>query len=163
MPGAPVVDTAGRYLGTVHAGGLAGETPVGRLVDATAPTVTDRASLDEAVDALPAGQPWQPVLDQERRVVGSIAVTDVVRGYRGAVAADAKQLAAVASNAATFDAVVANDSAMIGRPLRDIPLPDGTIVLTISRGDDLLAPSADLKLAAGGDSAARPTTAARAG
>ena len=149
VPGAPVVDSAGRYLGTVHPDVLDDDTAVGRLADATAPTVTDGASLDEALDALPAGQPWLPVLDEQRRVVGILAVADVVRGYRDALAADTRQLSTVATNAATFDAVIPADSPMAGRPLREASLPEGSIVLAIQRDTDLLAPSGDVTLAPG--------------
>ena len=150
VPGAPVVDGAGRYLGAIHREGLPGEDePVGRFADATVPTVTDRATLDEVVDALPAGQPWLPVLDDQRRVLGILAVSDIVRGYRGAIAADARQLSGVASNAVTVEARVGEDSPVIGRALRDAALPPGSIVLAVQRGAGLLPPTGELTLETG--------------
>lgn len=149
VPGAPVIDVVGRYLGTVRTADLDGDAPVGRLADAAAPTVTERASLDEVLDALPIGQPWLPVLDQQRQVIGIVAVSDLVRAYRAAVTAQSRQLAGIASNATTFDTVVAADSPMAGRPLREAHLPEGTIVLAVQRGADLLAPAGDVLLGAG--------------
>ena len=52
-------------------------------MDVTAPTVSESAHLDVAVDAITtSNEHWVPVLDSERKVVGTVATSDVVRGYR---------------------------------------------------------------------------------
>ena len=52
-------------------------------MDVTAPTVSESAHLDVAVDAITtSNERWVPVLDSERKVVGTVATSDVVRGYR---------------------------------------------------------------------------------
>ena len=88
LRGAPVVDEDGRLVGTIARSELEisgeGQHGVGDLVDAGAPTVSDSSSrLDVALESLTAApQSWVPVLDGERRVVGTLSISDVVRAYR---------------------------------------------------------------------------------
>ena len=87
-PGASVVDSEGRFEGTISLARLEA-SKAGRdhrlesLMDVTAPTVSESAHLDVAVDAITTStEHWVPVLDSERKVVGTVATSDVVRGYR---------------------------------------------------------------------------------
>ena len=88
LTGAPVVDSEGRFEGTISLARLemseaAREHRLEFFVDVTAPTVPESANLDVAVDAISASaQHWVPVLDSDRRVVGTVATSDMVRGYR---------------------------------------------------------------------------------
>lgn len=141
VPGAPVTDRDGRFVGIAAATSVASrleaghDQPVASVADPTAPTLTSSATLDQVVDALPQGQPWLPVLDDERRVHGIIAFSDVVRGYRRAVRADASRLARVASNASIYEHRIAPDAPAVGATIADAGLPDGTIVVSVLRGD----------------------------
>ena len=89
VAGAPVVDDRGRFEGTVTAAGAR----LGRRRRASGPSrrwSTRRrprwpltAHLDVALDALTTSPDhWVTVLDGERQVLGTVGVTDVVRGYR---------------------------------------------------------------------------------
>jgi len=51
-----------------------------RLVDAGAPVVAAASRLDVALESLTeAPLSWVPVLDEDRRVVGTLSVSDIVR------------------------------------------------------------------------------------
>jgi len=53
------------------------------VVDVSAPTVAGHAHLDIALEALTtSAEHWVTVLDAERQVLGTVAISDVVRGYR---------------------------------------------------------------------------------
>lgn len=89
--GAPVTGADGTYLGTVSRDDLV-ETlaahPEAKLdsgIDDTVGTVSDKAGLSEAIDALiAAGGQWVTVTDDRRRVTGILTAGAVVRAYRGA-------------------------------------------------------------------------------
>ena len=76
LSGAPVVDEDRRLEGTVARSKLEmsgeGQHRVEDLVDSGAPTVSVTGRLDVALESLTAApQSWVPVLDDERRVVGT--------------------------------------------------------------------------------------------
>jgi Trk K+ transport system NAD-binding subunit len=58
-----------------------------------------------------------------------------VRGYRRAVWADANRLDRVATNAGIYEHRVADAAPAVDRPVLDADLPDGTIVVSLQRGD----------------------------
>jgi CIC family chloride channel protein len=63
------------------------------LADAGAPTVAANSRLDVALESLTeAPLSWVPVLDGERRVVGTLSISDVVRAYRQELAASAERM-----------------------------------------------------------------------
>ena len=89
MPGAPVVDERGTFLGTVSYNALAGlddsdpDAGVDGVLDETATTVAASATLDVGLDALiQAGGRWVTVTDDRRHVAGILSVGAVVRGSR---------------------------------------------------------------------------------
>lgn len=162
VPGAPVVDDEGLYLGTVDLGRVAllleqaapaatsrdaalggvaptpGGLTVAAAIDATTATVPDTARLDVALEALmQAGGKWVTVTSA-RRVVGILAVTDLVRGYQHALATNAGQIAAVSPNAVTIAERVGGDSPVAGVPLSAAGLPSGCIVVSVQRGEHML-------------------------
>ncbi len=155
VSGAPVVDEEGRFEGTVAHDDL---STIGRssdrrlesLVDGTAPTVSDSAKLDVALDALTtASHRWVPVLDDERAVVGTIATSDVVRGYRLGLLASLQRVNG-AGEAGGMDRVrIDSGSALAGRTLRRSGLPLSLVVTTIQRKRDLVVPDGDTVLESG--------------
>jgi chloride channel protein, CIC family len=86
VPAAPVVDEHGRFEGTVSAADLHAADPGGevrRHVDAAAPVTAAAGRLDHALDALTTGDAaFVSVLDDERRVLGTVSIPDVVHAYR---------------------------------------------------------------------------------
>ncbi|HLI58080.1 MAG TPA: chloride channel protein [Solirubrobacteraceae bacterium] len=156
LPGAPVVDERGAFIGLVERGRLTREaragdaTTVGRLADPAAPTTTADDRLDSALEALlDARTNWIPVLDEGRRVIGVLTISALVDGYRDGLRAQLRQVSRVTPNAVTLDETVGADSPLAGRTIREAGLPAGTIVMTLQRGGELLAARGDTLLAAG--------------
>jgi CIC family chloride channel protein len=156
VPGVPVVDDEGRFEGVVsledlnQLGDQADTHTIDAVVDASAPTVSGSAHLDVALDALTtAPQHWIPVLDNDRAVVGTIAISDVVRGYRLGLLASFRQLDGTNDAAGTHDVGITARSSLVNTLLRSSGLPDGVIVTSIHRGQDLLIPVGDTVLQGG--------------
>jgi H+/Cl- antiporter ClcA len=152
VPGAPVIDSEGRFRGTVGLQDLRDAdpaAPLSRQVDASAASVTESSNLDQAIDALPEGRAWLTVLDEQRRVRGILAITDVVRAYHAALRRDRDRLSRVSANANIAEIRVGDGSALIGHPLAEAALPDGTIVISVRRADSVLLGIGSVQLRAG--------------
>jgi CBS domain-containing protein len=153
--GAPVVDGQGRFEGTLTLQSLeANEVAIGRrlesLLDPSAPTVTESAHLDVALDAMTSStQHWVPVLDTERKVVGTVATSDVVRGYRLGLLASLQKMNVDGDAAGSDRVLVGAGSPLAGQTLREADLPISIIVTTIQRDRDLVVPSGTTVLEAG--------------
>jgi hypothetical protein len=122
---------------------------VSRRVDATAASVTESSNLDEAIDALPEGRAWLTVLDEQRKVRGIVAITDVVRAYHEALRTDRSRLSQVSANAGMAEIRVGNASSLIDHPLAEGAFPDGTIVISVRRSDSVLLGLGSVRLRAG--------------
>ena len=155
LSGAPVVDGEGRFEGTVtlqslRKNGNGGERQLGSFLDVAAPTVSETAHLDVAIDAMTtAPQHWVPVLDIERKVVGTIAISDVVRGYRLGLLASLQKMNAGGDAAGTDRLLIDAESPLAGRSLRQSRLPVSVIVTTIQRNRDLVVPDGNTVLQPG--------------
>jgi CIC family chloride channel protein len=151
---APVLDGDGIFEGTVTSAALAsvnGDQPSLRsLVDAGAAVVNDDGFLDVALDALGSGgSSFVSVLDADRRVTGTVAISDLVRAYRNELSAKFQDIDRSGADGATVELQAGPDSPFTGRRLRDAELPDGAIVTAIARGDDVLTPTSDTVIEAG--------------
>lgn len=156
VPGVPVVDDEGRFEGAVsledlnQLGDEADAHSIEAAVDASAPTVAGSAHLDVGLDALTtASQHWITVLDNDRAVIGTIAMSDVVRGYRLGLLAGLRKLDGTEDAAGTHDAKITARSSLVNIPLRLAGFPDGVIVTSIQRGRDLVVPVGDTVLRGG--------------
>jgi len=145
LPGGPVVDQRGAFLGTVATsdledmGSADAARTLDRVVDVTAPSVQANAALDVALDAMTkASGSWIPVLDTSQHVVGIFNTTALVAGYRRALVTNTTRLSQLAGNALPVEVEVAAGAGVAGIPLRAVHLPLGTIVLTVQRGPNLL-------------------------
>ena len=129
---APVVDEQGRFEGTVSLSSLdeAKEGPEWRLasvVDVSAATVSESAFLDVAVDAMTtSAQHWVSVLDSDRRVVGTIATSDVVRGYRLGLLASLQRVNAEGEPTGSDRVLIEAGSPLAGRSLREQGCPSAS-------------------------------------
>lgn len=155
VPGAPVVDEEERFLGDISLDSLPAEPtdtdrqPLARHVDATAPSLTADANLDQALQALPPGHPWLTVLGPERHVKGILALSDIVRAYRVVMRADAHRISRASANATLIEERVTERSPLIGQPLNHAPLPPATVILSVQRGDAVNLGLAATPVAAG--------------
>ncbi len=154
VSGAPVVDAAGRFEGTIAVDQLVNSTHqrtrVGDLADAGAPVVTAESRLDTALEAITsADASWVSVLDDDRRVVGTMSISDLVAAYRAELLASAQRVSALGAATGAFELAVTERSGLAGQALRTADLPDGTLVTSIARNGEVLMPSGDVVLKAG--------------
>ncbi len=145
VPGAPVTDAQGIYLGTVDVDDLASANErdphlaLSTLVDVTTASVSSDATLDVGLEALlQAGGRWVTVTDGKRRIVGILAVSNLVRGWRGALDTNIKQISRISPHAVAVEQRVGSNSAIVGRPIRSAELPAECVLITVQRGDQLL-------------------------
>jgi CBS domain-containing protein len=153
LNGAPVVDGADRYEGTVSVVALTsnvGHQSLSDLSDAGAPTVSANSRLDVALESLTeAPLSWVSVLDGERRVVGTLSISDVVRAYRHELVASAERVSQLGDMTGASRVTISAHSALAGKILRKAGLPKGLLITSITRGEHTFVPNGDTAFAAG--------------
>jgi CIC family chloride channel protein len=156
VPGAPVTDESGTYLGTVSRGQLekvlaaGGDGALDASLDPAASTVPASATLSTGIDALiQAGGRWVTVTDGQRHVAGILSAGDIVRSYRNALYASAGMISRASLRAAVAEEQVAPASELAGRRIRDAGLPPGCVIVSVRRDGDQIAVTGDTVLAAG--------------
>jgi CIC family chloride channel protein len=154
LNGAPVVDGAQRFSGSLARSALAPSVErrraVNDLVDAGAPAVSASSRLDVALESLTeATLSWVPVLDDDRRVVGTLSVSDVVRAYRQELAGSAERMSGLGARSGASQVTIDAHSSITGKTLRQALLPKGLLVTSVTRGDRVFVPNGDTLLAAG--------------
>jgi H+/Cl- antiporter ClcA len=154
LNGAPVIDGAKRFTGTVARWTLttsdADRRSLTDLVDAGAPVVSLSSRLDVALESLTeAPLSWVPVLDDDRRVVGILSVSDIVRAYRQELAASVERMNGLGARAGVSLVTIRDDSPMSGKTLRQAKLPRGLLVTSVTRGDRVFVPNGDTELRGG--------------
>ncbi len=153
VPGVPVVDAEGRWAGTVSAARLAEAAPgvadVGALVDATAPSTARDRTLDEALDSLTASSDgWITVLDDDRHVVGTLAIPDLVASYRQSLLSGLRTLEGVGRSSGMIEVEVAEGSRLDGRAVMEAGLPPGALITSVQRGSEIFVPNGETRLRA---------------
>ena len=156
LPGAPVVNTDGAYIGSVHTAALtdlADNSPrstVGRLADVEAMTLPAEAGLDAAIDALPASKTnWVPVLDDDMKVLGIISTSDLIRGWQHTMQRSVQRLARAAATTTMIEGTIDHRSTVTGSPISALALPAGTIVVSAIRAGSFMLLDADQHLEVG--------------
>ena len=154
LNGAPVIDGAKRFTGTVARSALtssdAGRRTMSDLIDAGAPVVSASSRLDVALESLTeAPLSWVPVLDDDRRVVGTLSVSDIVRAYRQELAGSAERMSGLGLGAGAAEVTLDAHSPIAGKSLRQADLPNGLLVTSVTWGDRVFVPNGDTVLAAG--------------
>jgi H+/Cl- antiporter ClcA len=152
VPGAPVTDAGGTYLGTVSDEQLtrAGDAELADIVDATAGTVQEGAALGTGIDALTqAGGRWVTVTDGERRVAGILSAGAIVRTYRHALRASSSALSGAPMHAAITEEQIGPGTPLAGRAVRAAGLPPGCVIVSLRRDGEQVAVTGDTVLAAG--------------
>jgi CIC family chloride channel protein len=156
IPGGPVVDAGGVFLGAAtlaqveNAAKVEPDMAIGRLVDVTAPTVQTSAALDIALEALgTTPEPWVTVTDSGDHAVGIFTSSRLIIGYRRALAVNTERLSKLAGNAVPVELHVGAGAEATGLAIRDAALPAGTIVVTVERKGALLFADGDTMLESG--------------
>jgi CIC family chloride channel protein len=159
LPGAPVVNDDGAFIGSLQKAALAeilrrqeeAEAPAaGRLADVEAMTLPADAGLDAAIDALPASKGgWVPVLDDRMHVLGIVSSADLIRGWQQTMRQSVRSIAAAARSTTIVEGVIGPGVVPDGVPLSRLPLPPGTIVVSVVRDGSLVFPESGTQLKQG--------------
>ena len=96
-----------------------------------------------------AGVAWLPVGDRRAHVVGIIATNEIIAGYQRALRRSLHQLADIRGSSVIVEAPVAKTSPFVGTTVASAPWPRGTVVLSIDRHSQLIAPQSETPLHAG--------------
>jgi H+/Cl- antiporter ClcA len=151
VAGAPVTDDEGRYVGVVTRANLdsyAPETVIAEVPVTSVPPLRDQSHLDQALDTLiTSATSWLPVIDEDRRLVGTLSISDLVRGYRIALQSTMRRMTIVTSDGQR-EVVVAPGSPLDGEPIRG-DVPHGVLITSIERGPDIIQPTGDTIIHAG--------------
>jgi CIC family chloride channel protein len=147
---APLVDPQGHYVGVVTMQALqdgtgdASAVDVEGLVDSTFAPIHESVHLDVVLDTLTSTpQTWAAVIDDERRVVGTIAISDIVRNYRRTMQANLRRISELGGPTGIREIVVAHNSPLIDVPLRSTSVPRGALITAIERGRDIIRPTGE--------------------
>jgi CIC family chloride channel protein len=167
LPGAPVVDQEGTFIGSLQASrlreeldgdrsadtGRSGDTgsgqraKAGRLADAEALTLPVQASLDDAVDAVATSRGgWVPVLDVDMHVRGIVSTTDLVRGWRLAMRGAMRQLGRTSTSTTLVEETVQPGSPAAGRRIDELAWPPHAVLVAVHRRQALAWPHPDTRL-----------------
>ncbi len=154
VSGAPVVDAEGRFVGslsrsTLDTAGTRGPR-AGDLADTAVPTASVTAYLDSALESLTeASSSWVAVLDSDRRVVGTLSISDLLGAYRRELLATVARVSGLDASSGTFEVKVAPDSPAVGSRLRDLGLQNRAVITSIVRGDEVVLPAGRTVVRAG--------------
>ena len=147
---APVVDSQGRYVGVVSLETLRTHTDdshdldLDDLVDPTYAPIVDSVHLDVVLETLTSTpQTWAAVIDDGRRVVGTIAISDIVRNYRRTMQANLRRVSEMSGFTGISEITVATDSPLVDATLRSSAIPRGVLITAIERGRDVIRPTGE--------------------
>jgi len=147
---APVLDGV-RYVGVLSADTADADdtTTAAAAADTAHPTVSSEASLDSALDAMvSAGVNWIPVIEQDR-VLGVIAMTEIIGGYQTALRRALRLLTGVTGTAVLMEATIDPESPFAGTRVANAPWPPGCVAVSIDRQSQLVSATPETELHAG--------------
>ena len=126
------------------------------------PTVACDQGLDVALDIMvSAGVGWIPVVDTNR-VVGVVAMNEIITGHQLALRRSLHLLANVTSSTVLVEAPIGETSRFAGTTVATAPWPRGSFALSIDRHSQLIAPRPDTALQVGDTLVVVAPTAAEA-
>ena len=156
VEGSPFVDEEGRYVGVVTLDALrrASEEPdppaLASLVDTSFLPIYQDVHLDVVLDTLTSTpQTWVAVVDDERRVIGTIATSDLIASYRRSLQASLRRVSEVSESSGMLDVVVSENSPIVGASLRAAAIPKGVLITAIERGREVIRPTGDTVMCSG--------------
>jgi chloride channel protein, CIC family len=153
---APLIDTEGCYVGVLtleslrHEAGNTSAAGVEVLVDSTYAPVHESVHLDVVLETLTSTpQTWAAVINDDRRVVGTIAISDIVRNYRHTVQENLRRISELGGSTGISEVVVAQNSLLVDLPLRSPLIPRGVLVTAIERGREVIRPNGETIITSG--------------
>jgi len=151
---APFIDGEGRYAGVVTlaaaqaATGSEGTSDI--PIDTTFAPIHRSVHLNVALETLTSTpQTWAAVIDDERHVVGTVAISDIVLNYRRTMQANLRRMSELGQATGNSEVVVAPDSAIDQATLRSAGIPRGLLITAIERGRDVIRPNGNTVIRAG--------------
>ena len=106
-------------------------------------------SLDVALDRLTAhGLSWAPVLE-DHQVIGCLNVRDIVQTYKSTLEKSVRRAGSLTPDTIMFEVVVEESSPLVGRSLREVGLPQETMIVSVTHDAHTIFPNADTVLAIG--------------
>ncbi len=153
LVGAPIGDPEGLYRGSVDVERLENadpDEPVRSLVNGSVSAVPREATLDAVVEVFATEHvAWVPVLDSSRRVVGIVGTADLIRAYRRSLGTSLRSLRSIFSGSILVEEAVRPESPVAGRSIADAGWPNGTVVIAIQRGEQLIFPEPSTQIREG--------------
>jgi chloride channel protein, CIC family len=150
VSGAPLVDPDGHYVGVVTRDALVREAGnpsalhVENLIDSTFAPIHESVHLDVVLETLTSTpQTWAAVVNGDRRVIGTISISDIVRNYRRTMQANLRRISELAGSTGIHEIVVADASSLVDLPLRSTSVPRGALITAVERGLDVIRPTGD--------------------
>jgi CIC family chloride channel protein len=160
--GAPVLNDDGMLLGVLTHADIEEvseaertERQVGTVMKRDVLVIHASEALNEVLEELTAGRvSWAPVVEAQaltpnRRVIGVISVTDIVRLYREMLSKDTHRMRGLVEGTIMQEVVVSPEMPFAGHPLREAAFPAGCLVVSIRRGSELLFPDGGTTIRAG--------------
>ena len=152
VTGAPVADGDERLVGMLSSLTIAGVpeaqrsqrsvksvmTPVPSRLDTT-------ASLDLVLDTLAtSGLSWTPIVDPgDSWLAGVVTMEDILNTYRRALARTARRTETVMTGSILLELTVTEQSGLAGIPVRNLHLPEETLLVSCSRNGVVTFPHGD--------------------
>jgi hypothetical protein len=152
---APFVDEEGRYVGVVTrvaatASSKSAKETAEAPIDTTFAPIHRSIHLDVVLETLTSTpQTWAAVIDDDRHVVGTVAISDIVLNYRRTMQANLRRLTELGDVTGTSEVVVASRAAIDEVALRDAGIPRGLLITAIERGRDVIRPNGSTIIRAG--------------
>ena len=89
------------------------------------------------------------VVDDERRVIGTIATSDLIASYRRSLQTSLRRVSEVSESSGMLDVLVAEGAAIVGASLRGAAIPKGVLITTIERGREVIRPTGNTIICSG--------------
>jgi CIC family chloride channel protein len=164
LHGAPVMDDA-RLVGVItesdvtRAGGPSDQVKAGDAMTPNPVTVTPSTAVSDALERMAAvgvGRLLIVAEDDPQRLLGVFKRDDVVTSYHRALSARSQAVRSMdreklitEGEAGFFDIQIPEGSIADGRPVSEIPWPEGCLVVSIHRGSGMVVPTGQTVLKSG--------------
>ena len=113
------------------------------------PVVSADDGLDDALGALADHHAaWAPVV-ADGRLAGVLSARDAMTAYRRALAGNVRQVRGLGASGIYLEADLSNSSALVGSSVAEVDWPPDVVLVAIDRGDSLIVPRGDVRMAAG--------------